>query len=154
MKHLFLLITILFLTDFLFAHDTTLVSQNAWKKIIKLEKFKVTKNKRKIPATVLTQIGVDTISEITRYAFKWDGSCAGREPRMKLNWAATNNQSWIICYTTGGYSVKTHYAFISINPSLSQAFSIGFRKYLKYSEFKAKFITNKIFDLGTVRALY
>ncbi len=154
-RHLFLLTIIMLLTNFSFAQtDTTALNQAEWKNVVKIQAFKLTTNKYKIPLPILKQIGVDTISEITKNRFKWDASCAGREPSVKLNWAAASGQSWIICYTTGGYSIKTHYTFISVDTKLNQEISTGGNKFFKFKTFKQNFTSDKMFDPKTVRPLY
>ncbi len=78
-RHLYFLIILVFWTSFSFAQqDTSAISQSEWKKIVEINKFKATKNKFKIPLTVLKQIHIDNVSEITRYRFRWQGSCAWR----------------------------------------------------------------------------
>ena len=127
--------------------------QEEWKKILATQNFKVTKNKYKIPLAVLKQIDVDTISEITRNVFRWDASCMGREPSVKLNWAATDKKNWIICYTIGGYSVKTYYQFISPDTTLNTDVSHSVRGHYNFKNFKNNYTTDKM-KKKTIKAKY
>lgn len=125
-----------------------------WKAAIGKEKYKVTKNKYKIPPHVLAVIGVDTITEITGSRRLWNASCTNEEPGVKLNWAAWGKEGWIVCYTTGGYSLNTWYAFISSDTSYNYTLDVAGMHYYNYKHFRKRFPENKLEKKKTVRALY
>ncbi|MGZ4035412.1 MAG: hypothetical protein ACXVPU_18590 [Bacteroidia bacterium] len=134
--------------------DSAALKKSEWKKLLQSHKFSVTKNKYKIPLDILKQIDADTITDITRSIFKWQSGCFGREPSVKLNWAATDKQNWIICYTIGGYSIKTYYQFISTDNKIDDEIMVSGFRYFRFKLFKRKFISDKLTDQKVIRARY
>jgi hypothetical protein len=139
MKHIFYIL-LFFICSFSVVGQTT---ENEWKTILQSRKFTVTKNKYEVSLKALTQI-VDTITEIGNPKEKWTSSCNPKKglPRVKLNWAATDGENWIISATSGGYSVKTTYYLIS-STSLEEIRNPGWTGE-KFKDFKSKYISGTI----------
>jgi hypothetical protein len=139
MKHLFYIL-LFFSCSFSGIGQTT---KNDWKTILQTRKFKVTKNKDEVSLKALTQV-VDTITEIANPKEKWNASCNPKngKARVKLNWAATDGENWIICSTSGGYSVKTTYYLIS-STSVEEIRNPGWTGE-NFKKFKSKYISDTI----------
>lgn len=139
MKHIFYIL-LFFSCSFNIIGQNT---KNEWKTILQTRKFKVTKNKHEVSLKALTQI-VDTITEIGNPKDEWNASCNPKKgmARVKLNWAATDGENWIICVTSGGYSAKTTYYLISPK-SLEEIRNPGWTGE-SFKNFKSKYISDTI----------
>lgn len=138
MKKIFFILTILLLTGCLWGQTT----QSNWKNILQTNAFNVSKNKTEIPTRIVTQIA-DTITNIANPKERWDESCSSNGlPRIKLNWLATDGTNWIICYTTGGYSLKTIYKLIS-NDSTETIQNPG-KTFEKFKIFKKQYLLGRL----------
>ena len=88
-----------------------------WDSILTNSDFKIVKKKDKIPIDILQGINIGDLSLIANPKKKCNLGCLQTEgiPNIRLNWAASDKENWIISITTGGYSISTKYFLIPKN---------------------------------------
>jgi|GEM_PF-7118216 len=120
--------------------------QTEFKKILLEHNFKVIVKKEEIPLAIFKKIEVESLSEIANPNQKRNFSCIPSKgvPDERLNWAATDNENWIISTTTGGFAIITHYYLISKGNKKIEHLKIGNETPYEFNVFKEKYISGAI----------